>query len=276
MKNVGVFLISFILCIFLLVSEMLYMVLFNFSHGITRDEIINIIDKADIMDEFSDMDLYNELGNEIGFDVLDELIAVTEVESYVKGNAKALYMNGIYGDNISYQDSIVLKEEISNKISGFIESNQITEEQRDRILSLLDEVIGSLDEQIEIVDSDNLFFEVIRILINKKTANYVLVGVFVISAIILVVNKSKNGYLFIGLPTLITGVLFLILLLAIQGRIPETSIDIDIKNFIVMYLPELLNSLKKSSYLMAIFGLIGCGLYTVLNLQEGSNYDEQM
>lgn len=272
MKNPTITIISFILCIILFVTEILFMTLFNISHGITKTEITNIIEQADIKEELKEIEEYQELKKEINSELLDELVASQEVENYVKGNIKALYLNTIYNENMNYISSIELKEQLNNKIDILIDLNQVTPEQKDKIINVLDEMTTTIDEQIEITN-ENTFIYFIKTLVNKKISNYILIGIALISLLIMIINKSKAGYLWVGLPTIITGVLFLILVLGIEGKIPETGIDVEIKNFIIKYLPELLKTLKKSSIIMTTIGFIGCALYTILNYQERSAQD---
>lgn len=276
MKKPGTIIISFLLCIILFITEIIFMTLFNISHGITKEEIINIIEQFDIKEELNDSQKYQELKQEINNDLLNELVISEEVDNYVKGNAKALYLNTIYNENIEYINSIELKEQLNNKIDILIDLNQLDIEQKEKIISLLDEITNEIDEQIENINNDNIGIDIIRKLMDKKTANYALIVSIIISGLIILINKSKRGYIWVGLPTIITGVLFLILVLSIEGKIPETSIDIEIKTGIIKYLPGLLKTLKKSSIIMTSIGFIGCALYTILNYQERSAQDERL
>lgn len=276
MKKPGTIIISFILCIVLFITEILFMTLFNISHGIKKEEITNIIEQVDIKEELKEIAEYQELKKEINNELLDELVSSQEVENYVKENIKAIYLNAVYNENMNYINSIELKEQINNKIDILIDLNQLTPEQKEKIINILDEITKSIDEQIENTNSENEIIKLIKVIINKKTTNYALIGVIIISLLIIIINQSKTGYIWVGLPTIITGVLFLILALGIEGKIPETGIDVEIKNFIINYLPSLLKTIKKSSIIMTIIGFIGCTLYTILNYQERSAQDGEI
>lgn len=276
MNNTGKIIVSFILCIFLFIAEILFMTLFNISHGITKTDIINIIEQIDIKNELDEIESYKELKKEINGEILNELVGSQEVENYIKENAKSLYLNTIYNENMKYVSSIELKEQLNNKVDTLIEMNEITPEQKEKINNVLDEITQEIDEQIENVNNENEALQIIRGLISKKTSNYILVGVVLIALLIIAVNRSKAGYFWVGLPTIITGVLFLILALGLEGKIPETAIDIDLKIFVTKYIPSMIKTLKKSSIIMTSLGFLGCTLYTILNYQERSAQDGEI
>ncbi len=276
MNNTGKIIVSFILCIFLFIAEILFMTLFNISHGITKTDIINIIEQIDIKNELDEIESYKELKKEINGEILNELVGSQEVENYIKENAKSLYLNTIYNENMKYVSSIELKEQLNNKVDTLIEMNEITPEQKEKINNVLDEITQEIDEQIENVNNENEALQIIRGLISKKTSNYILVGVVLIALLIIAVNRSKAGYFWVGLPTIITGVLFLILALGLEGKIPETAIDIDLKIFVTKYIPSMIKILKKSSIVMTSLGFLGCTLYTILNYQERSAQDGEI
>ena len=273
MKNPAIVIISIMLSIFLFITEMLFMTSYNISNGITQQNVINIIEQVNIKNELNGIDAYKNLKQEINREILDQIFTSQEVENYIKENAKAVYINILYKENMEYISSIELKEQVNNKIEILTEQNEITEEQKEKIMTIIDELTSTIDNQIENINNENEVLQIIRIIFSKKTTNYILIAVAIIALLIFTVNKSKSGYLWTGLPTIITGVLFLILALSIEGKLPETSIDIEIKNFIIKYLPSLIKTLKKSSIIMTSIGFIECALYTILNYQERSAQD---
>lgn len=273
MKNPAIVIISIMLSIFLFITEMLFMTSYNISHGITQQNVINIIEQVNIKNELNGIDAYKNLKQEINREILDQIFTSQEVENYIKENAKAVYINILYKENMEYISSIELKEQVNNKIEILTEQNEITEEQKEKIMTIIDELTSTIDNQIENINNENEVLQIIIIIFSKKTTNYILIAVAIIALLIFTVNKSKSGYLWTGLPTIITGVLFLILALSIEGKLPETSIDIEIKNFIIKYLPSLIKTLKKSSIIMTSIGFIECALYTILNYQERSAQD---
>ena len=273
MKNPAIVIISIMLSIFLFITEMLFMTSYNISNGITQQNVINIIEQVNIKNELNGIDAYKNLKQEINREILDQIFTSQEVENYIKENAKAIYINILYKENMEYISSIELKEQVNNKIEILTEQNEITEEQKEKIMTIIDELTSTIDNQIENINNENEVLQIIRIIFSKKTTNYILIAVAIIALLIFTVNKSKSGYLWTGLPTIITGVLFLILALSIEGKLPETSIDIEIKNFIIKCLPSLIKTLKKLSIIMTSIGFIECALYTILNYQERSAQD---
>ena len=273
MKNPGIVIISIMLSIFLFITEMLFMTSYNISHGITKQNVISIIDQINIKKEIKKLDSYKKINQEINEEILDQIILSQELENYIKENEKSIYTNIMYKENMNYINSTELKEQLNNKIELLIEQNEITEEQKDKLLNLIEELTETIDEQIENINNNNEALTIIRVIFSKKTTKYISIAVLVIALLIFTVNKSASGYLWTGLPTIITGVLFLILVLAIEGKLPETSIDIEIKNFIIKYLPSLIKTIKTSSIIMLSVGFIECALYTILNYQERSAQD---
>lgn len=269
MKNIGITIISFILCIILFISEMLFMTLLSIKKGITKEEIINIIEQVNIKQEIEEIETYKELQQKIDKEILDQLITSQEVEQYIKGNAKAIYLNTIYGEELEYVNSAELKNQLNNKADILIENQKITIEQKTQIINTLNEITKNIDEQIENVKQQKEQIQILKTFI-YKTTNYALICALGISIALIIINKSKIGYLYAGMPTIITGVLFLILVLGLEGRMSEISLDIETQNFIIKYLPHLLKTIKKTSIIMTFLGLIECTLYKILNYQERS------
>ena len=272
MKKI-IMIISFMLCILLFITEILFMTFFNISHGITREEIINIIETIDIKEELNELDTYKQVQEEIKPEILEQLVLSQEVEQYIKQNAEAIYINTIYNENNSYISSVELKKQIDNKINILIEEQQITPEQRDQIIKIIEEITSNIDEQIENINNKNEILKIISVILNSKTANYILIGIISIALIIFWINKSKEGYIWTGIPTLVTGILFLILVLEIEGKLPNISIDIETRNTLKKYLPSMINALKKSSIIMTLIGTVECSLYAILKIQERSELD---
>ena len=109
---------------------------------------------------------------------------------------------------------------------------------------------------------------IIQKFMSNKTTTYLLLITVFISLGIILINKSKTGFLFTGLPTIIVGVIFLILELSLAGKINATGIDERIIYVVNTHLPNILKTLKKSSIIMFSIGFIECALYTILNYQE--------
>ena len=264
------YVISFILCIILFVSETLLLIQYNVSKGIRREDVIKIIDNLNIEDEIQEFENYDKLEEKLNREVLNEIINSDELNRYVKGNAKNIYLRVIYGENVNYISNEELKEYINNKVEQLEELNEITEIDKIEILNIVDKIINEVENNIEETSKiENM--NVIAKFMSNKTTTYILLITILLSAAIILINKSKTGLIFTGLPTIITGVLFLILELTLTRKINATGIDRRVIYAVNNYLPNIIETLKKSSIIMTSIGFIECALYTILNYQEVGN-----
>lgn len=268
------YVISFILCIVLFIVELLFMLQYNISKGIRKQDVIKIIDNVNIEDEFEKLDNYDELEDILGRETLKEIANSEELNKYFKENAKSIYLNLIYGEQNNYSGNLELKEYINNKIDALFELNKITEEQKKEATEIMNKTIQEIEDNIETTNKVDTL-HIIEKIMSSKTTTYLLFITILLTAGIILINKSKTGLIFTGLPTIIVGVLFLILELGLTQKINATGIDEDVMYIINNYLPNLINTLKKTSIMMTIIGFVECAIYTVLNYQEvGSNNGE--
>lgn len=264
------YVISLILCVILFMSETLLLIQYNVSKGIRKEDVIKIIDNFDIEDEFKKMDDYYKVKNIIGEEPLEEIINSEELNRYVKENAKSMYLKIIYGEKVNYISNEELTEYINNKLDSLQEINNITETDKKELLNIIDKIINDIENSIE--ESNNIGnLNIIEKFMSSKTTTYLMLITLTISATIILINKSKNGLIFIGLPTLITGILFLILELTLTRKLYVTGIDRSVIYAVNNYLPNMIKTLKKSSIIMTTIGFIECALYTILNFQEVGN-----
>lgn len=269
------YVISFILCIILFVSETLLLVQYNVSKGIRREDVIKIIDNLNIEDEIQELENYDKLEEKLNREVLNEIINSDELNRYVKENAKSIYLKTIYGEKVNYISNEELKLYINNKVEQLEELNEITETDKIEILNIVDEITKEVENGIEETSKiENM--NIIAKFMSNKTTTYILLITIFISATIILINKSKTGLIFAGLPTIITGVLFLILELTLTRKINSTGIDRRVIYAVNNYLPNMIKTLKKSSIIMTSIGFIECALYTILNYQEVGNKDGEI
>ena len=266
--------ISFILCTVLFTTELVFMVQYNISKGIRKQDVIKIIDNVNLEEEIEKMEEYDEIEDILGRETIREIANSEELNKYIKENSKGIYLKLIYGEDFNYLGSLEIKEYINNKIDSLLEENKITEDQKIEVTKKINKIIQEMENSIE--DSykfDNL--NIIEKIMSTKTTTYLLLTTILLTAGIILINKSKTGFIFTGLPTIIVGVLFLILELGLTQKINATGIDKDALRIINEYLPNLIKTLKKTSMMMTIIGFLECALYTVLNYQEvGSNNGE--
>ena len=266
------YVISFILCVILFVSETLLLIQYNVSKGIRKEDVIKIIDNVNLEDEIKELNSYDKLEEKLNREVLNEIINSDELNRYVKENAKSIYLKTIYGEKVNYISNEELKLYINNKVEQLEELNEITETDKIEILNIVDEVTKEVENGIEETSKiENM--NIIEKIMSNKTTTYILLITIFISATIILINKSKTGLIFAGLPTIITGVLFLILELTLTRKINATGIDRRVIYAVNNYLPNMIKTLKKSSIIMTSIGFIECALYTILNYQEVGNKD---
>ena len=262
------YVISFLLCIILFVSEIILLIQFNLSKGIRKQDVIRIIDNINIEDEIKELDKYDELEQTLKPEILKEIINSEELNAYVKENAKGIYLKLIYGEKTYYASNQELKEYVNNKIGQLEEINEITEEEKNNLLIIIDEITTEVENNIEEISNIDNSFNIIQKFMSNRTTTYLLLTTILLTAGIILLNKDKTGYIFTGLPTIITGVLFLILELALTEKINATGIDRRIIYVVNTYLPNIIKTLGKSSIIMTLIGFAECALYTILNYQE--------
>lgn len=262
------YLLSFILAIILLISEIFLMIQFNISRGIKKEDINKIIDNINIENEIIETDEYKKLEEQINIEILQEIIESQELNNYIKQNLKALSSNILYNENNTYISSDELTQFVNNVILEKQELFGIHEEEIEIINKELDNITKEIEQNIEEVELYKNEIKIISKFLENKTTTYMIAFTLIITAIIILINQSKDKYIFVGMPTLIVGVIFLILWLSLSQKINTTGIDKKIIIYANKYLPNLLKTLKQSSIIITIIGTIGCTLYTILHYQE--------
>ena len=262
------YLFSFILTIILFISEIFLMVQFNISRGITKEDMNRIIDNVNIENEIIETKEYKELEDQINPELLGQIIESEELSNYIKENAKALYSNILYNENNTYINTEELKQFVNNVILEQQELIGITDEDIELINKKIDEMTKEIEKSIGEVEEYKSDLKIISTFLSKKTTTYILGITVLIGATIILINRSKDGYIFVGVTSIIVGVIFLILWLSLSRTINTTGIDEDVIRYVSIYLPNLLKTLKQSSIIMTIIGAIGCITYTVLHYQE--------
>lgn len=262
------YLLSFILAIILFISELVLMIQFNLSRGITKNDINKIIDNVNIENKIIETKEYEKLENQINPEILQEIIESDELNNYVKSNIKLVYNNIIYNENNEYMGSEELKQFVNNVILEQQELVGITDEDIELINKNIDNMTKEIEQSIEEIKIIKGETKIISKFMEKKTTTYILGITILIGATIILINRSKDGYMFAGITTLIVGVIFFILWLSLSKTIITTGIDEEVIKYVSSYLPTLLKTLKKSSILMMIIGGIGCATYTILHYQE--------
>ena len=257
--------ISFILAVVLFVAEVLLIVQFNISRGITKNDINNIIDSIDIENEMVELEEYKK---EINSEIFQEIIESKELQDYIKENMKVAYNNILYNENNNYIDSNDLKIFVNNILLEKQELIGITEEEIENINKKINDITHEIEIQIEDMETHKSDLKIISSFVSKKTTNYIIIFALLIIGTIILINQSKEGYIFVGIPTLIVGIVFLILSLTLSKTINTTGIDEEVIRYVNTYLPTLMKTLRKSSIITTVIGALSCTAYTILHYQE--------
>lgn len=265
MKNTVTIIISFFLCILLFITEMLYLTLFNINNIATKKNIIELIDNIDVKKELIKTDKYNEVTNE----VIDELFDTDEIEKYIKDNMKAIYLNTFYNENQEYISSNKVKDEMNTKLEILVAENKITESQKEDITKSINEITEEIDNSIEETNND-IGKKIIQTVVSKKTTQYILTGIIILSILIYLVNRDEKTLIWTGIPTFISGTLFFLLALSLLGKIDmiEMNINIDTYESINPFFNKITNSLKTSGLIMLGIGTIELIVYTILKFNK--------
>lgn len=266
MKNTVTIIISFFICIALFVTEMIYLTLYNVNNIATKKNIIELIDNINVKKELIKTDKYNEVTNE----VFDEIFDTEEIEIYLKENMKAIYLNTLYNENKEYVSSDNVKNKINDKLEVLVTENKITELQKEDIMKSTNDIIKEIDNNIEEANNNDLGKKIMQIIISKKTTHYILMGVIVLSSLIYLVNRDEKTLIWTGIPTLTSGLLFVLLALSLLGKIDaiDMNINIDINGTLNPFFDKITNSLKTSGLVMSFIGTIELIGYTILKYKK--------
>lgn len=266
MKNTVTIIISFFICIALFVTEMIYLTLYNVNNVATKKNIIELIDNINVKKELIKTDKYNEVTNE----VFDEIFDTEEIEIYIKENMKAIYLNTLYNENKEYVSSDNVKNKINDKLEVLVTENKITELQKEDIIKSTNDIIKEIDNNIEEANNNDLGKKIMQIIISKKTTHYILMGVIVLSSLIYLVNRDEKTLIWTGIPTLTSGLLFVLLALSLLGKIDaiDMNINIDINGTLNPFFDKITNSLKTSGLVMSFIGTIELIGYTILKYKK--------
>lgn len=266
MKNTVTIIISFFICIALFVTEMIYLTLYNVNNIATKKNIIELIDNINVKKELIKTDKYNEVTNE----VFDEIFDTEEIEIYIKENMKAIYLNTLYNENKEYVSSDNVKNRINDKLEVLVTENKITELQKEDIMKSTNDIIKEIDNNIEEANNNDLGKKIMQIIISKKTTHYILMGVIVLSSLIYLVNRDEKTLIWTGIPTLTSGLLFVLLALSLLGKIDaiDMNINIDINGTLNPFFDKITNSLKTSGLVMSFIGTIELIGYTILKYKK--------
>lgn len=263
MKNPAVIIISSILSIILLLAEIIFLVQFNLSRGIKQKTVLEIIDNADIREEFEQSEDYNEI-RKINPEIAEKIIESDELEKYTKENIKSLYLNLFYNQKNEYIKGDKLKEFINNTL----ENSEITEEEKAQLSDKTETIIYETDDAIETIQNEKLVTSIIKSILSKTTSYILLIGIMLVVLILIAVNKLKEALIWIGIPTTMSGILFFML---------SNELKTDITSTIYKKLVnEISSTLRTSSMITITIGLALIVTYTIKKYQKESEFNGEI
>lgn len=266
-KKIIILITNFILCTILFILDILFLVQFNVSRGINKKEITKLIDNINVRNQLYQLEIYKKLDNSEK-QLVEEIFNSKETEEYIKENIKSICFNILYNENIIYMENNKFSDYVNNYINKKIEEYGISEESLEKITNVTNEIIDNIEIGINKVTNSKEEIKIITNILSKKTSNYLLVGIILVSTLLIIINKSYRCLIWIGLPTFISGGIFLLLTLSLNRTINMITIDNNIYEIINQYFMTLLNALKKSSIIFVIIGTISCTLYAIFKYQN--------
>lgn len=259
MKNPIITIINSILMIILLVVEIILLLQINISNGIKKQTVLDIIDNINIKEEIKNQEEYKELKN-INPIIAEEIVTSDEFNTYFKENIKSIYVNIIYNENREYKESENVKNFISNKLEEY-QSENINEETRIKIENITNSIIEEIDNSIEEIKQEKIGTSILRIIMSKTATYIILTGIILIISLLIIINKIKESLIWIGLPTIITGILFYILSLELKINITEKFKPL---------INDMTKTIKTTSMITLVIGFLTIILYSIQKLMKES------
>ena len=260
MKNPSLAIMSSILSIILIIAEIILLIQVNISTGIKKETVENMIDDINIKKELKNQEEYKEL-NRINPIITDEIITSDEFEIYFKENLKAVYKNIIYNEKNEYIKSDNLKIYINQKIEEF-ESEEFTEEDKELMLDKTNSIIHELDNAIEEIQKNDISGNILSIIMSKTASYILLLGTVFIAGLIIIINRTKESLLWVGVPTIISGILFYILSIEIKINAPLGTFR--------LLLNDITKTLKTTGTTTIIIGLLTIIIYIIQTIKKES------
>jgi len=272
-KNPLITVINMILCFMLFFIEIFYLTFFTINKGIKKEEVLNYINNIDIKEILTTTKIHDEIQKEINLDkeTIDKIMSSPQIETYIKDNTKQLYLALFYKEeipNITSNDIINL---VNNNIDDIVgESNlEITEEKKQEIIELAKKLSHDIEANMTNIDEIKIEFNNYRKIISTTIPNILVVLIMITSTIIIIINRNSHDYLlWLGLPTLISGILFLIFALSLNGTLNFVQIDNSIYITINKWFSSIIKNLINTSAFTIIIGLISTIMYIILKLKK--------
>lgn len=260
-KKIIIAFISTLFSIGIFISSIFFLSLFNVSHGITKEDVTDIVNQFDIEETLKQFETYNNLDKE-NQKIIIAVFEDEEVEEYIKEIIGNIYTGIIYNKNIDL-DTNKLTTLVNDKTEEIQEKYGMTEENIETIKSITKQMENDMNEVVNEKIENSASIQVIRTIFSKKTSYYPLIFVIALSVIVVLINEKYKGLAWAGVPTIIAGALFLLLSLSLDG-----TIKLDGNLMILESIENLTKTIKISSVVYIIIGIIEIAIYEIYKLKE--------
>jgi hypothetical protein len=261
--------ISLLLSVGIFVGSIVFLSLYDISHGIKKQNIIEIVDEMEIEEELKQFEVYNKLGKDKQ-KIITKVFEDESVEGYIKETIKNIYIGIIYDEEMNIEEEN-LTMIVDKKLEQDIEKYGMTEEDIEIIKNITNQIEKDIKEikQLELDKKPEI--QIIRTLFSKKTAYYALALAIVLSIAVIAINEKHTGLIWSSVPVIASGALFLLLSLSMDGTIQiEGNISLALET-----IEPLIKTIKISSIVYIVIGIIEIGIYEISKLKEnGVTYGE--
>lgn len=268
-KKIIIAFISFLLSVGIFVGSVVFLSLYDISHGIKKQNVIEIVDEMEIEEELKQFEVYNKLGKDKQ-KIIRKLFEDESVEGYIKETIKNIYIGIIYDEEINIEDES-LTMIVDKKLEQEIEKYGMTEEDIEIVKNITNQLEKDIKEIKQLELNKKPEIQIIRALFSKKTAYYALAFAIVLSIAVIAISEKYTGLIWSSVPVIASGALFLLLSLSMDGTIQiEGSISLALET-----IDPLIKTIKISSIAYLAVGAIEIIIYEMLKLKEnGVTYGE--
>lgn len=275
-KNTSKKIINIVLCIILFIFITSNLILYNINHGIKEKQVINYIENIELKEIIIKTGIYEKIENklEIDKDTIDKIIDSEEIKKYITNTLTKTYYALKEKTPLpekTNEEFIKLINENIEKLE--IESNiKITDEQKQKILNLIDEKLLELEQQLKKLSMENIDFNKLNTVLKKTLPNLFIISIIILSILIILINrKNQEFFIYLSAPAIVSGVIILFLTLFIDKGINLLNIDSISFNKLINNFIQISNI---SSMTTLVIGIIEIIIYLILKMKRRSDIDE--
>lgn len=264
-ENKTLLVINIILCTMLFTAEIIYLVIFNINNGIKKEEILNYINNIEAKELLKVTNINDKMENEIDKEIIGKIIETPQIKSYITTTIKNIYLGLLYNESLPDITSNEIIDLVNNSIDNNIE---ITDIEKQKILELTKEISLDIESNVKEIKNNKTSIISFKKLIEKTIPIILIISLIMLIMIITVINKNYESLLFIGLPTLIAGIIFLLLALSLTGTIKTIEISESTQVLLNKSFPSIIKTLKYTSIIACLIGLIEIIIYKIKKYQR--------